>query len=213
MVAIIFSADKWTAGEWGTWASVLAQAVLATAIIITIRQIRADHSRSRRERSIDLMQFWTSTIVPHAQKVYAVRDVVESLESRQCEALWKAEELRLDTKHKIHLLLALGLNETDLKLSSGNDYVVISCEKTLRLRETLAFYMNCLEVVFCAWRHNIADSEFLAEEFGPLLAPLGGGYPMELMRNATGIYPSIAAYITHAKKLADARPMSKPLAM
>ena len=212
MVAIIFSVDKWTAGEWGTWASVFAQAALVGAVVVAWLQMKADHVRSRRERTLDLMQFWTTSIVPHAKRVYAVRDLVSQLESKQCEALWKSEDLKLDVKHKVHLLHALGVSEADLKTTSDGEFMIIPREKTLQLRETLSFYMNCLEVVFCAWRHNIADSAFIAEEFGALLAPHPGSYPLDQIRYATGKYPSIAAFITDAKTLESRRTTSQPVA-
>jgi hypothetical protein len=185
---------------------------VVAAIYIAYRQLKADHARSRRERTLDLMQFWTSSIVPHAKKVYAVRDLVAQLESRQCEALWKAEDIKLDAKHKIHLLNALGVDEAALQKTADGEFLIIPREKTLHLREILSFYMNCLEVVFCAWRHNIADSEFIAEEFGALLATPSGSYPLDQIRSATGKYPSVAAFINHSKSLESKRPTSKPVA-
>ena len=209
---MLFSINTWTAAEWGTWASVFAQTAVFGAIIVAWRQLKADHDRSRRERTLDLMQFWTSSIVPHAKKVYATRDLIAQLELRQCEALWKAEDLKLDSKHKLHLLLALGISEDDLKATTDGEFLIIHKEKTLQLRETMSFYMNCLEVVFCAWRHNIADPEFIAEEFGPLLATASGAYPLDQIRCATGKYPSIAAFITAKKNIEMMRPASKRVA-
>ena len=209
---MIFKIDTWTAAEWGTWASVFVQGGIVAMIVVAFRQMKADHERSRRERVLDLMQFWTSSIVPHAKRVYAARDLVAQLEHKQCEALWRAEDLKLDSKHELHLLLTLGISEGDLKKTSDGEFLVIPKEKTLQIREVLAFYMNCLEVVFCAWRHNIGDSAFLSEEFGALLATPDGRYPLDEIRSATGKYPSIAAYIIHAKNLESERPAGKRVA-
>jgi hypothetical protein len=216
---MLFKVDTWTAAEWAAWVGVLAQSAVVFVVALTNRQLRlasdqlrADHERSRRERTLDLLQFWTEAIVPHAQRVYATRDLVSQLELKQCEALWRAEEMKLDVKHKVHFLLALSVKEEDLKLTTDGEFMVIPRHQVLRLRETMAFYLNCLEVVFCAWRKKIADSDAIEEEFGPLLAPAEGGYPVDQIREASRKYPSIKSFINHKKLLASNPPISKPVA-
>jgi hypothetical protein len=207
-----FKFSSWSASEWGIWFGSIAQAALAVSLLLTFRQLRADHERSRRERTLELMEFWTTTIVPHARRVYAMRDLVIQLESKQCEAIWKAEDLRVDSKHKYLVALVLDSEIEKLKLSEGGEFVRLEREQVQQIREVASFYMNCLEVIFCAWRHNIGESKFIDDEFGPLLAPHHGGFPLDQLRMATGVYPSIASFIAHKKKLEEARPTSNPIA-
>jgi hypothetical protein len=205
-----FSIDKWSAAEWGIWASFLAQSGLIGTIIVGIRQLQADHLRSRRERTLELMKFWSEQTVTYASELFAVRHIICHLEKRQCEELWHSEELRIDVRHKLYIARALKMKDGDLTIE-GSD-VVLKPELTLRLREITAFLLNLLEVVFFAWRNNVAEREMIADEFGALLAPPNGGYPLEEMACATGIYPSIRQFIYERQRQDRSQQFGKPIA-
>lgn len=113
-------------------------------------------------------------------------------------------------KHKIHILRALKIASESLVIE-GSD-IVLQPELTLRLREITAYYLNILETVFFAWRHNIADRQLIAEEFGALIAPPDGTYPLEEMACATGKYPSIRQFLEDRQGAEKTRKSSKPLA-
>src|SRR5947209_560900 len=140
------SLNHWNAAEFGIWASFFAQLGLLGTVVVAVRQLRADHLRSRRERTLEIMQFWTTNMVTYAREVYAVRQLISSLEKRQCEELWQANELRLSKKYQTQIVNALKITPEDLKFEGS--YIVLPPESTLRLREITAFYLNLLETVF-----------------------------------------------------------------
>lgn len=202
--------DKWTAAEWGIWLSALAQCGLLGTIIIGLKQLRSDHVRSRRERTLELMEFWSAQTVTYATELFAVRHIICHLEKRQCEELWRTEELRIDIRHKLHLARALKIKEEELTIENSD--IVLKPELTLRLREVTAYLLNLLETVFFAWRNNVGDRAMIAEEFGPLLAPATGGYPFEEIACATGIYPSIKQFIYERQEADRTQKFGKPIA-
>lgn len=202
--------QTWSPSDWGIWAQFCAQATLLVTIIVGVKQLRADHTRSRRERTLEVMEFWSSRTIDYASELFSVRHIVCHLEKRQCEDLWRAEPLRVNVKHKIHILRALKIAEGNL-IIEGSD-ILLPPELTLRLREITAYYLNILETVFFAWRHHIADRKLIAEEFGALIAPPDGSYPLEEMTCATGKYPSIRHFLEDRQGAAKERKSSKPLA-
>jgi len=156
------------------------------------------------------MQFWTTNMVTYAREVYAVRQIISTLESRQCEALWRADELRISNTYRTHIVNALKLRSEDLKVETS--YIVLPPESTLRLREITAFYLNLLETVFFAWRNSVGDRDMITDEFGPLLAPPGGVYPLEEITCASGVYPSIRQFIFERQRQERGQRFSKPIA-
>jgi hypothetical protein len=205
-----FSLEQWSASDFGIWASVFAQLGLLGTVIVAIRQLRADHMRSRRERTLEIMQFWTKNMVTYAREVYAVRQIISNLEKRQCEDLWRAGEMRIAKKYQTQVLNALKMTPEELKFE--NSYILLPSTSTLRIREITAFYLNLLETVFFAWRNSVGDRAMIKDEFGPLLAPPGGGYPLEEITCASGVYPSIRQYIFEQQREDRCQRFSEPIA-
>ena len=205
-----FSLDQWNAAEFGIWATFLAQLGLLGTVVVAVRQLRADHLRSRRERTLEIMQFWTTNMVTYAREVYATRQIISTLEKRQCEDLWGANELRISNRFQTQIMNALKVKEEELKIEDS--FIVLPSASALRLREITAFYLNLLETVFFAWRNNVGDRAMIADEFGPLLAPHGGGYPLEEITCASGVYPSIRQYIFERQRDDRCQRFSEPIA-
>jgi hypothetical protein len=57
-----------------------------------------------------------------------------------------------------------------------------------------------LEIVCAAWRHNIADRDIIRDEFAHLITPRKDYFPLDTLRIATGVYPSISEFTTFMKK-------------
>lgn len=169
--------------------SALANLVIATGVIIGIRQvkllafeIRADHDKSRREMAIELISQWANTT---DEKSIGLCAFVESLNSNGCEALWNKHELSVDAAHAGFLSK---FSNTELPVSGA--VVKLDSESAKRVLSHIIHDLNRLEAIACAWRYNVADQEMLEEEFKSIILH-GGDIRMNNFISRTEIYPSL----------------------
>lgn len=158
----------------------------------------SDHDRSRRLSALDMIKFWTKSLT---QKSSLARKLVESFSDDQCQSLSNQNSFNIDSNKKDLLIEYFGkenITESDnlIKLNEGQSSI---------LRWEIISYLNQLETVLIAWRHNIADKEILEEEFNYLYKPEKGHTLIEKFRIATGIdsYPGIKEFVDSLKKQAE----------
>jgi len=62
------------------------------------------------------------------------------------------------------------------------------------IRWQLVRYLNLLESIFVAGRHNVADMDILIEQFGYLVSPREGHHLLKKFREAIGAdsYPALS---------------------
>lgn len=80
------------------------------------------------------------------------------------------------------------------------------------MRWEIVTYLNSLESILSAWRHNTADKEMIEEQFRYMVSPKDGHYILEKFREAAGgahTYPSIDQFVSHLKTV-RANPNGKP---
>jgi hypothetical protein len=188
---------------WIEWVrDILASFALGFALwrIFLMREtFFSDHDRSRRTKAVDLIQFWSSNLTLRAS---LARRIAESLEEQQCRDL--SEQKPFDIPSSKEDLLRMYLREvtpsketeksadTILKLDEGQVSV---------LRWDVVSYLNQLEAILSAWRHNIASRDILEEEFDYLYDASKGMTMIEKFRIASGIdsYPAIKEFVEHVK--------------
>ena len=190
--------------------SALANVVIATGVIIGIRQvkllafeIKADHDKSRREMAIELISQWANTSDELSVGLCAF---VESLNANGCEALWNKHELSVDADHAGFLSQ---FSKAELPISGA--IVKLDSDSTRRVRSYIVDHLNRLEAISCAWRYNVADQEMLEEEFKSILLH-GGDIVMNNFVSRTGIYPSLKLMTQALQKKALAGSIRAPSA-
>jgi hypothetical protein len=182
--------------------------VTALGIIIIWWQLWADHERSRRAKAVELMDIFTQRINDLSPGVRFVRKLLENLDERQCESLWDLEVFKIEAKHK-HLVIGCLQEEIkNLKIEEVDGMIHLNQEQVSMLRTMTATYLNILETICAAWRHNVADREIVEDEFGLLIMPKPDHFPLERLRVITGKYPSVKSFseaIRKNKKMLEKR--------
>src|ERR1700722_3443789 len=179
------------------WLTALAALVTAAGVFFLWKQLRlmqiqvaADHERSRRENSINyLFECAKGLLRPSS----LARRLVEVLDDRQTIALVHEEELTLAKTHKDLVLGALPSTPHPI-LKETADEIHLDKSQVAEIRWQVVRYINILESIFVAARHEVADKQILIERFGFLFNPEKGYYFMKKFRDAMGAksYPALS---------------------
>ncbi len=174
-----------------SWISAISEVVIALGLVLTYWQFRADHARSRRERAVSLVSDWANSVL---QRASSARKLTERLNTEQTRALWNQESFKIE--EKLFGLVDSALERTAPPPDGG--MITLSEEQSAEIRWQVVSYLNKLEVVLAAWRHNVADREMLSEQFHFLVSPKQNHYILERFRDVSGqanTYPSIADFV------------------
>jgi hypothetical protein len=171
------------------------------------KQVVADHERSRRENSINYLFEWSKGLL---QGTALAHKLVESLDEEHTRDLVAERPLKLPVAQKSRLLAVLskipqgGLPEKDGQIILGESEVS-------ELRWQVVRYLNILESIFAAARHNIADKEILIEQFGYLVSPKEGHHLLKKFREALGKegYPALNQLEEDLERQHTAKPSTK----
>lgn len=162
-------------------------------------EVKSDHERSRRENAIDLIFKWTE----HMQREStSARKFVESLDSHQALKLYKVEPLTLSLNPIIkgHVATCLAQSRLEPEIDEASNQLKLSEAAVSVIRWQAIKYLNTLESVLTAWRHNVADREMITEQFVYIFNPQKGSNAMASFREVLGgkdSFPSIALFIKH----------------
>lgn len=158
---------------------------LTTSLI----QMENDHERSRRQTSIELMLNWIEGL---DIKTASARKLVESLDDKTCEKIYRMEKLTIS---KDYLTLLQGILDDD-KLDQSNDFITITDYQSSIIRSYVLNYLNSLETILTGWRLHVVDKEIVEEEFIYLYDSEMDKCVLHNFRNVAGVhsYPSIKAF-------------------
>ena len=179
--------------EVATWISAVANIFIALGVGLAWWSFRGDHERSRREKAIELVSQWAINMNKRGS---AARKLVETLDKEKSKSLWKQEPLKIEKKHIGLLRAAL---EVEVEAPNGSD-IPLEETQSSELRWQVVTFLNNLESVLSAWRHNVADKEIISEQFRYLVSPTDGHYILEEFRIAAGgnhTYPAIKEFVDH----------------
>jgi len=179
------------------------------------KQLKTDHERSRREKALELLQWWSSII---SEEMLIAKKIGETFDKTTARKVCNGEPIKLN---KELFPLVQRLFEKKIKTDNNNvfqnpfrkwkgnekepscdSYITLETEEVIKLRYLLIKYLNSLESVLVGWQHNIADASVLKEEFSYLFKPEAGNETLENFRIACGgekSFPAITIFLNHLK--------------
>jgi hypothetical protein len=161
----------------------------------SINSLKADHERSRRESAIELLRHWDSSLTLNSA---VARKFAETLDFNQSKSLFKQISFKISKDHYGLFVGSLSPSSAKNRSEKPDDNEIIVTEReSFEIRWAVISYLNHLEIVLAAVRHNIADKEMLYEQFTYLVSPSEGHYVLEDFRKSAGgaaCYPSIEAF-------------------
>lgn len=173
-----------------------SQQALATAqqeLANAQKEFEADHERSRREKTVDILFEWDKRLKKEGA---LARKIVETFSAEQCRELTSQSPLAVSGKLKPHLHQ---LFSTDLE-PDQNNLIHLNEAHSSELRWHVITYLNALESVLVAWQYSIVDREIIEHQFSYLFRPSDGHEGLKHFRVATGgedSYPAIEIFASH----------------
>ncbi|MGV1046632.1 hypothetical protein [Limnohabitans sp.] len=175
----------------------IVQAIAALGIAIQIYQskseIEADHERSRREKSIDILTNWSKSLTKENS---ITRKILDNLNEDQCTNVLQQEEFKIHKKHEPLLQQLFG---QDLD-PAVDDFITVKPQQSAALRWNAITYLNSLEFTFVAWQYSVVDRKIIEDEFQYLFNPDSGSEVLKNFRKASGgsgVFPAIEIFSTH----------------
>lgn len=169
---------------------------IAIQIYISHRQIKTDHERSRRERSVDILMEWSRNLKKEGS---LARKIIECLNEEQCREVFNQQEIRINKKHEALLIQLFG-KENLPDTQQATDLIILSEAQTTELRWHAISYLNCLEFTLVAWQYSVVDKEIIETQFSYLFRPADGHEVLKHFRKAAGgenSYPATEIFTAH----------------
>lgn len=196
--------------EMGILFSLLSSAIAVITAWIALNQIRVDHKRSRKQKSLDLMESWLSKRSVNDLNVVFAHRLLCTFGPQQCKMLVrntnsdKHDVISIDPAHARTLgnfrqvFCHSAGDLCDGKKSCSKDLHLTDCEMIF-LRSPATKIANELEIVATAWHSGVADKEMLEEEFKDMFVGSERAKFLENFVDATSIYPSVKAMLSYMK--------------
>lgn len=181
----------------------------------TSKQTAADHERGRRLKAIELMEFWCARSL-ELLPAMLIQGVIEELGYLECEKLFEFKEFSIDICHKpvIEAFLSVIQGTHSKEIIQEKEMILLNEYQIRMIRIHIGMYLNTLEVVATAWRHNVADRDIIAEEFKDLFVKGKGKNRVryEEYMKASGVYPSITRLANAIKDKENSSIQKSPIA-
>ena len=190
-----------TLPEWANIATIigsLAVLVIAVQVRVAQSQMKADHERSRREKTVDLLIEWDKRLKKESA---LARKIIERLNEEQCRDIVAQQKLHIPKKLEGLLKQFLGDSFTSEKNDNGE--IVVSESNAAELRWHAITYLNSLESVLVAWQYSIVDRDIIEHQFSYLFKPADGHEALKDFRVAAGgedSYPAIEIFAGHIRE-------------
>lgn len=178
------------------YASILAAGASVLSLIglgVVWWQVKVNHDRARREKAIELMQFF---IMGKGEKSgLLLQTFADRLSKSECEFILNGTEVAVDDSLKDLLLNLLDKDIEDPKLEESNGKIRLTLKEIIVIRKHIGRYLNVLETVAAAWYYHVADREIIENEFKTIISKRTGEFIYENYRKASGYYPSLRKLI------------------
>ncbi|WP_144290516.1 hypothetical protein [Chitinilyticum litopenaei] len=162
-------------------------------LYLSKKQITADHERSRRERSVDILIEWSKNLKKEGS---LARKIIECLSEDQCRDIFNQREVKVAKKHQILLdqLFPSTIEQVD------GDVIQLTEAQSTELRWHAITYLNALEFTLVAWQYSVVDREIIEVQFSYLFSPADGHEVLKHFRKAAGgedSFPAIELFTAH----------------
>ena len=165
------------------WIMATSSIITALTVIILWIELKSYHSSERRKKAIELIQFWSTNLTA---KQSAARNLTEKLSFEQSKCLFDKEPFSIDAKYKE--LVAGSLDKAyDIEPLITNDRIQLTVKEVIEIKVNVVDFLNLLESILSAWRHNVADRDIIKEEFHFLVLPQEGHDLLENFRKVAGV--------------------------
>ena len=184
-------------------ASILQIFVIAGVIwqgYLLYKQMKADHERSRREKSVEILFQWSNNL---QEGNSLARKIVESLNEEQARNLLNQEPICIHKKFLDSIKKLLEIEKDDA-LKIDNDCIELTESQASKLRWYTLSFLNLLESVLIAWQYSIVDREIIENEFSYLFSAKDGHAALKHFRHAAGgeeAFPAIEVFSNHIEDL------------
>ena len=151
------------------------------------------HDLERRKKAIILLKDWSRFIYEAGT---GAKSFAEKLDFKKSELLWIEESFEIDTKQKGYLEQTVPAIGQVAVNAEGK--IALSSSQVSILRKQVVSYLNLLETILSARRHNVADPDMLKEQFGNLVVPREGKHLLTHFRAIAGgveAFPSIELFV------------------
>lgn len=184
--------------EWASIATIvgsMAVVGISFQVYISHRQLKADHERSRREKSVDILMEWSRNLKKEGS---LARRIIECLNEEQCRDVFNQQELKINRKHEALLVQLFGKDIDGL--NEGGDKIQLTEAQSTELRWHAISYLNTLEFTLVAWQYSVVDKQIIEAQFSYLFRPADGHEVLKHFRKAAGgenSYPAIEIFTAH----------------
>ena len=148
--------------------SSIAVFIYASQLIVQKKSVKEDHERSRREKGVDILNHWFSTLDKNNS---TARKLAENISEDNLLAIWHCEafEMLYTPKNLQYFVVLFGEFE-----NKKNENIHVSAQQATEIRWQLISYLNALENVVAAWKYNIVDRKLIEAEFKYMFDHQGG---------------------------------------
>jgi hypothetical protein len=187
------------------WLAAIFAAIAATAALAGLYSVRLlriqlerDHDRSRRERAVELIQHWTVSL---GREASSARKLVQKLDAERTKKLFNQEPMSMAEDLKDYAEACL--HPAGITVTPKDGQIHLDGGACSIIRWYALSYVNTLESIFVAWRHNIADRDIIEEQFNYLLDPASGHNALEVFRTVCGgrkVFPATHEFMNRLKE-------------
>ncbi|CAB1368165.1 hypothetical protein [Denitratisoma oestradiolicum] len=186
--------------DWANLATIAGSIAIfgiALQVYIAHRQLKADHERSRREKSVEILMEWSRNLKKEGS---VARKIIECLNEEQCRDIFAQQEVKISRKHENLLAQLFG---DKIQTKEGNDHILLTEAQSTELRWHAVSYLNSLEFTLVAWQYSVVDKEIIETQFSYLFRPADGHEVLKYFRKAAGgenSFPAIEIFTAHLSK-------------
>ena len=198
------------------------------SVFLIIKQIKLEHEKSRREKTIDILMTWSTNLTPETN--LAVK-IVENFDREQCNKLYKMEDVyvskevcyeiktvysdySMEQKKAMCKFQSKKGSCTKCKMQGNGDKEKVTLNKyyVKKLRHSIIQYLNLLETVLAGWQNSIVDKDIIEQQFSYLYDLANNKNCLQDFRVAAGSessYPCIEAFCVKLEDKRKSKIMSK----
>lgn len=172
---------------------------IASQVLYSYKQIKADHERSRREKSIEILMAWSKNLKKEGS---IARRIIECLNEEQCREIFNQQAVKISRKNE-NLVRQLFKKEDLIDIDAAASEISLTEAQSTELRWHAITYLNTLEFSLVAWQYAVVDKDIIEAQFQYLFRPADGHEVLKYFRKAAGggnSYPAIEIFTAHVSE-------------